>query len=177
MPRARNEGSEVIRWTEVRTPIGILFLAATERGIVRVTLPGETKRGFFRSILEVVPGASIEEDSRSLTKTAARLREFVEGRARSVELPLDLRVSPFQGKVLAALRRIPFGETRTYGEIAAAVGRPKAARAVGLACSRNPVPLVVPCHRVIGHDSSLVGFGGGLEMKRELLRREGARTA
>ncbi len=173
MPKAKAVSqAENIRWTEVKTKLGNLFLAATERGIVKVSLPGEGKKSFFRSLLELVPGAKVEEDSNSLTKTAAQLQEYANGERKQFELPLDLRVSPFQGRVLAALRRIPFGQTRSYGEVASTVGRPKAARAVGLACSRNPIPLVIPCHRVVGHDHSLVGFGGGLPMKKQLLALE-----
>ncbi len=163
---------EHIRWSAVDTHLGELFFAASDRGLIRVALPNEEKKKFLRALLEMIPDAEIVEDRDSLKKTGLQLKEFAEGQRKNFDLPLDLRVSPFQGRVLALLRRIPFGETRTYGEIAAMTGKPKAARAVGLACNRNPLPLVIPCHRVIGSDGSLVGFGGGLELKRNLLKFE-----
>lgn len=174
MSRKPRPDAEPIRWTSVSTSLGDTFLAATDRGVVRIALPGEGKKAFFRAVLETIPDANLVEDAGSLRKTATQVADFLEGRRKDFDLPLDLRVSPFQGRVLALLRRIPYGKTKSYGEIAAQLGRPKAARAVGLACGRNPLPLVIPCHRVIGADRSLVGFGGGIPLKRKLLTREGA---
>lgn len=174
MSRKKSPESESVRWTAVKTSVGEIFLAATDRGVAKITLPGESKKAFFRSVLEMIPDANLQEDAASLRKTGSQVADFLDGRRKDFDLPLDLRVSPFQGRVLAALRRIPYGKTKSYGEIAAQLGRPKAARAVGLACGRNPIPLVIPCHRVIGADRSLVGFGGGLPLKQKLLVREGA---
>jgi len=101
------------------------------------------------------------------------LREYFEGRRRSFEVPLDLRGTPFQLRVWELLQRIPFGETRTYLDLALALGDPKAVRAVGAANGQNPVPIIVPCHRVIGQDGQLVGYGGGLWRKEWLLAHEG----
>lgn len=101
-----------------------------------------------------------------------QITEYLEGRRREFDFPCRLRGTEFQQKVWRALRAIPYGETRTYGEIAAAVGNPKAARAVGMANHQNPVLIAVPCHRVIGADGSLVGYGSGLDMKEVLLRLE-----
>lgn len=101
-----------------------------------------------------------------------QVTEYLEGRRREFDFPCRLRGTEFQQKVWRALRAIPYGETRTYGEIAAAVGNPKAARAVGMANHQNPVLIAVPCHRVIGADGSLVGYGSGLDMKEALLRLE-----
>lgn len=101
-----------------------------------------------------------------------QITEYLEGRRREFDFPCRLRGTEFQQKVWRALRAIPYGETRTYGEIAAAVGNPKAARAVGMANHQNPVLIAVPCHRVIGADGSLVGYGSGLDMKEALLRLE-----
>lgn len=103
-----------------------------------------------------------------------QLDEYFAGTRRSFDFPCRLRGTPFQQKVWAALRDIPYGETRTYGQIAAAVGSPRACRAVGMANNRNPVVIAVPCHRVIGADGSLVGYGGGLDMKEALLALESA---
>ena len=101
-----------------------------------------------------------------------QITEYLEGRRREFDFPYRLRGTEFQQKVWRALRAIPYGETRTYGEIAAAVGSPKAARAVGMANHQNKILIVVPCHRVIGADGSLVGYGSGLDMKEALLRLE-----
>lgn len=101
-----------------------------------------------------------------------QITEYLEGRRREFDFPCRLRGTEFQQKVWRALRAIPYGETRTYGEIAAAVGNPKAARAVGMANHQNPVLIAGPCHRVIGADGSLVGYGSGLDMKEALLRLE-----
>lgn len=101
-----------------------------------------------------------------------QITEYLEGRRREFDFPYRLQGTEFQQKVWRALRAIPYGETRTYGEIAAAVGNPRAARAVGMANHQNPILIAVPCHRVIGADGSLVGYGSGLEMKEALLRLE-----
>lgn len=103
----------------------------------------------------------------------AQLTEYFEGRRRVFELPLDLRGTPFQKSVWQAVSEIPFGRTASYGQIAEIVGSPKAGRAVGAANHDNPIPIVVPCHRVIGADGSLTGFGGGMPLKRKLLALEG----
>lgn len=114
-----------------------------------------------------------DEGRTALTDLAFRqISEYMEGRRRGFDLPYILRGTEFQERVWQALRAIPYGETRTYREIAAAVGRPKACRAVGMANHRNPLLIVVPCHRVIGADGRLVGYGSGLDMKEALLRLE-----
>jgi methylated-DNA-[protein]-cysteine S-methyltransferase len=107
-------------------------------------------------------------------KTAAQIEEYLAGKRKQFNVPFVLRGTEFQKAVWQALQQIPFGETRSYKEIAIAVGRPKAVRAVGRANNRNPVVIIVPCHRVIGHDGSLTGFGGGLPLKRRLLELEGS---
>ena len=106
----------------------------------------------------------------------ARRLEYLAGARRSFDLPLDPRGTSFQRRVWAALTAIPWGETRTYAQIAAAVGSPRAVRAVGQANHRNPIPILIPCHRVVGADGTLTGYGGGLELKRKLLELEGAWT-
>ena len=114
-----------------------------------------------------------DEGRTELTDLAfGQIAEYLEGQRREFDFPYRLRGTEFQRKVWRALRAIPYGETRTYGEIAAAVGSPKAARAVGMANHQNPILIAVPCHRVIGADGSLVGYGGGLDMKEALLRLE-----
>jgi O-6-methylguanine DNA methyltransferase len=107
-----------------------------------------------------------------LARTSHRIVEYLNGARREFDLPLDLRGTEFQRRVWATVAGIPYGETRTYADIARAIGKPKAVRAVGAANGANPLPLVVPCHRVLGSDGSLTGYGGGLDVKRQLLEME-----
>ena len=109
-----------------------------------------------------------------LRRAARQLTEYFAGKRISFDLPLDLRGTPFQLAAWRSLAEIPYGSTLSYGQQAALIGRPKAVRAVGRANGRNPVPIVLPCHRIVGADGSLTGFGGGLDLKLDLLRREGA---
>ena len=107
-----------------------------------------------------------------IKKAAAQLAEYFDGKRKKFDLPLVLHGTDFQIEVWKALQNIPFGETRSYGEVAAIIGNPKASRAVGMANNRNPIAIIIPCHRVIGHDGSLTGYAGGLELKRQLLELE-----
>jgi len=107
-----------------------------------------------------------------IKKAAAQLGEYFDGKRKDFDLPLALHGTDFQLTVWKELQNIPYGETRSYGQLAAIVGNPKASRAVGMANNRNPIVIIVPCHRVIGHNGSLTGFGGGLELKRQLLELE-----
>jgi methylated-DNA-[protein]-cysteine S-methyltransferase len=105
----------------------------------------------------------------------AQLNAYVRGQLTNFSLPIDPQGTPFQRAVWAALLNIPYGQTRTYGQIAAAIRRPDAARAVGMACGSNPIGIVIPCHRVVGADGSLTGYAGGLDLKAQLLQHEGVR--
>lgn len=165
---ALREGLVDVRYDVVDSPVGELFLAATPRGLCRIsyTVDGQDE------VVARIFGARVLRTP--LDEVRRELAEYFDGRRRAFDLPLDLRVAPFQEAVLRALARVPYGRTETYGGLAAQVGRPKAARAVGTAMNRNPVPIVLPCHRVVGADGSLVGYGGGLEVKRALLELEGA---
>ncbi|MBI4500204.1 MAG: methylated-DNA--[protein]-cysteine S-methyltransferase, partial [Gemmatimonadetes bacterium] len=116
--------------------------------------------------------AAIERDDESLAEYALALRRHIEEHAPTPDLPRDVRATAFQARVWDALRKIPYGETRTYREIARAIGEPGAVRAVARACATNPTALVVPCHRVIREDGELAGYRWGVERKAELLRRE-----
>jgi methylated-DNA-[protein]-cysteine S-methyltransferase len=107
-----------------------------------------------------------------IKKTAAQLAEYFNGKRKNFTIPLAPQGTAFQIKVWEALQKIPYSETRSYGEIATMIGNPKASRAVGMANHNNPIVIIIPCHRVIGHDGSLTGFGGGLELKRRLLELE-----
>jgi methylated-DNA-[protein]-cysteine S-methyltransferase len=152
------------------TPIGTLVLAADAEGLRHIEFPSNrhpvSREGW-------VPGA--EGIAASIIEmTSQQLREYFEGARRDFELPLAPRGTDFQMQVWYALATIPFGATWSYGELARVIGKPDAMRAVGAANGRNPLPIVLPCHRVIGADGSLTGFGGGLPTKEALLRLEGA---
>lgn len=154
--------------TSMTTPIGELTLIASDRGLREINLPLPERR----------PAAPAGESADHPILTAARtqLNEYFRGERRDFELPLDADGTPFQKEVWTALRQIPYGVTESYGELATRVGRPGAARAVGGANGRNPLPIVVPCHRVIGASGALTGYAGpdesGLAMKRWLLELE-----
>jgi methylated-DNA-[protein]-cysteine S-methyltransferase len=152
------------------TPIGDVLIAVTPRGLCRISYRGEAE---VERLAEQF-GARVLRSSRPVDSVRRQLDEYFEGRRTSFELELDLPVPEFHRAVLAELTRVPFGETTTYGALAAKVERPRAARAVGTVMNRNPIPIVLPCHRVIGANGSLVGYGGGLEKKRALLAHEGA---
>jgi methylated-DNA-[protein]-cysteine S-methyltransferase len=119
------------------------------------------------------PAGASAEETELLRNAARQLREYLAGKRRIFELPLAPEGTPFQRSVWDGLLAIPYGETRSYGEIARSVGNPRACRAVGMANNRNPIPVFIPCHRVVGSDGSLVGYGGGLDIKERLLRLEG----
>ena len=170
--RARGKG-ERIGYIVGSAPgeLGLLLVAATARGVCAVLLGGDAGE-LERELGRRFPAALVEPDSHLEPQLRAVL--LAEPAAAS-ELPLDLRGTAFQARVWAALRAIPRGETRSYAQVAAAVGNPKAVRAVARACAENPAALLVPCRRVIGGDGSLTGYRWGVERKRALLALEGAR--
>jgi methylated-DNA-[protein]-cysteine S-methyltransferase len=157
-----------VRYDVVGSPVGELLLAATRRGLCRIsyTVEGQ-EESLARTFGARVLRAPLDEARRELD-------EYFAGRRHTFDLALDLRVGAFQAAVLRELALVPYGQTDTYGGLAARVGRPRAARAVGTAMNRNPLPIVLPCHRVVGANGSLTGYGGGLDVKRALLELEGA---
>ncbi len=158
-----------------KTPWGRMGVAATARGLARVVLPGK-RNARALTHLATLESRQAPRTARAHARQAEhQIREYLRGRRRALTVRLDLAALPrFQKKVLLAARGILYGRTATYGEVAARAGRPHAARAVGQAMARNPVPLAVPCHRVVAADG-LGGFGGGAALKRRLLALEGAR--
>lgn len=163
-----------IAFTVTRTPIGSMLVAATERGICSIRIGGaesEMRRGLAREF----PAAKIRRDESALGRWVRAIVDHLEGKAPNLDLPVDARATAFQWRVWEELRAIPYGETRSYQEVARLVGRPKAARAVGRACATNPVAVVIPCHRVVRGDGSLGGYAWGLDVKRALLEREKGR--
>jgi O-6-methylguanine DNA methyltransferase len=168
---------EVVHTAEFDSPIGPMLCASTERGLAYVRLPRASGRGFADWVCRFAPGAAVRAGFAPNRAAVQQLQDYL-GRKRSVfELALDLRGTPFQRRVWEALLAIPYGETRTYAEVARAIGEPSAARAVGHANGSNPCALVVPCHRVVASGGRLGGYGGGLPLKRRLLALERARPA
>ena len=168
---ALREGLVDVRFDVVDSPVGDLLIASTERGLCRISYTVEGQDEALARIFGVrVLRTPLDEVRRELD-------EYFEGRRREFDLPLDLRVAPFHEAVLHELARVPYGQVDTYGHLAAKVGRPKAARAVGTVMNRNPIPIVLPCHRIVGANGSLTGYAGGLDVKRALLELEGATLA
>jgi methylated-DNA-[protein]-cysteine S-methyltransferase len=156
----------------VDTPIGSLLVAVTDRGLCRVSFDPDPDADV--DILARDHGLRVLRAPKRLDEPKRQLEEYFEGAREDFDLPADLTgVPPFQARVLHELARVPFGQVTTYGALARTIGNPRAARAVGGALNRNPVPIVLPCHRVVGSTGSLVGYGGGLERKRALLSLEG----
>jgi AraC family transcriptional regulator of adaptative response/methylated-DNA-[protein]-cysteine methyltransferase len=172
----RNGGRGMdVRFTTVQTSLGTLLVAITDRGVCAVSL-GDSARALEQALREELPNAAIARaDDPQLAHAVMTVVDSIEGRAPASDLPLDLRATAFQLRVWEALRRVPYGETRTYSEIAAAIGQPAAVRAVASACARNRVAIVVPCHRVIRNDGATGGYRWGAARKRKLLQAERGR--
>ncbi len=168
---AQREGLVDVAYDVAESPVGDLLVAVTDRGLCRIDYrPDEALEGVAADF-----GARVLRIPRRLDRVRRELDQYFAGRRRAFDLELDLTpVGPFQRDALVELARVPFGEVITYGALAARIGHPRAARAVGGAMNRNPIPIVLPCHRVVGSNGSLVGYGGGLERKEQLLRLEGA---
>ncbi|MGI9111248.1 MAG: methylated-DNA--[protein]-cysteine S-methyltransferase [Gaiellaceae bacterium] len=157
----------------VDSPIGPLLVAATGRGICRVWFKPDPEQQL--DSLARTFGSRVLRSHASVESAHRQLDEYFAGRREGFELEVDLRVAaPFARHVLEELARVPYGQTTTYGTLAARVGAPSAARAVGTVMNRNPIPIVLPCHRVVGANGSLTGYAGGLDVKERLLRLEGA---
>ena len=161
---------ETLYYAQIASPIGPLNLAVSDKGAVALEFHRDDFPRERKSISWVHADAKAAPFS-------DQLDEYFAGRRRDFTFPLDLRGTPFQLACWRALLAIPYGETRTYADIARVVGKLQAFRAVGMANNRNPIAIVVPCHRVIASDGTLCGYGGGLDLKRRLLELEGALTA
>jgi O-6-methylguanine DNA methyltransferase len=156
---------ETLFFARTSSPAGPLFLAASEKGLVRLEFETRVQKLNTKT-------TQLRESASRLAPYLSELDEYFAGNRREFSMPLDLRGTPFQLACWRALIAIPYGETRTYADIARAIGHPQAFRAVGMANNRNPVAIVVPCHRVIATGGSLCGYGGGLDIKRKLLDLE-----
>ncbi|HEX2485770.1 MAG TPA: methylated-DNA--[protein]-cysteine S-methyltransferase [Myxococcota bacterium] len=168
---------EFLHTARFESPIGALFAATSERGLAYLELSHASGRGFAGWRRTAAPDARVADGFAPNRAAIAQVLEYLAGKRRAFELPLDLRGTPFQLSVWEALLAVPYGETRTYAEVARRIGHPAAVRAVGAANGANPVPLVVPCHRVVASGGGLGGYGGGLPLKRRLLALERAAPA
>ncbi len=156
----------MIRYCYLESIVGRLLVAGDEEGLRYIS--------FMKGKKRIAPEIDWREDRRFLDEPIRQLDLYFQGRLKQFTLKLAPQGTPFQLSVLRALQEVPYGETISYRDLAQRIGRPKASRAVGAANARNPLPIVIPCHRVIGSDGSLVGFGGGLEVKKKLLDLEKA---
>lgn len=160
-----------VAYTTIESPIGELLLAATDAGVVRILF----ENGSWDAALEDLNRriGAVEQNPGVLAPVVTQLNEYFAGERKEFTIDLDLRLaSGFRRTALEHLRTIPYGETESYAEVAEAAGSPRAMRAVGSACANNPIPLVIPCHRVVRSDGTLGGYGGGLGIKEQLLDME-----
>jgi AraC family transcriptional regulator of adaptative response/methylated-DNA-[protein]-cysteine methyltransferase len=172
---ARGGAGLLITHAIVNSPLGKVLVAATDRGVCSVAMGSSTAQ-VMRSLLREYPAATFVVAPDDLAQWTARIVDHVEGRTARIDLPLDVRATAFQWQVWTALAAIPYGQTRSYAEVAAAIGRPSAARAVARACATNPVAIVVPCHRVVPAAGGVAGYRWGVRRKRALLAHERARA-
>ena len=161
----------VISYAIVDSPLGSLLVAATNKGVCSVML-GDSPAKLKTNLSQEFPAAEIRNDEQPLRSALNAIVEHLKNKTPHVDLPLDIQATAFQQQVWEQLRKIPYGETYSYGAVAKAIGQEKAVRAVARACATNPVALVIPCHRVIREDKSLGGYRWGLERKKKLLERE-----
>jgi len=171
--RASEEGLLDVAYTTADSPFGTLLLATTPKGLVRVGLPNQDADELLVDLATRVSPRVLEAPAQ-LDQARRELDLYFEGRLTEFDLPLDWQLSKdFRRKVLRAIARIPYGQTRSYTQMATSAGNVRAVRAAGTACGSNPIPVVVPCHRVLRTGGALGGYGGGLPMKEALLRLEG----
>lgn len=167
--RKGGDGAE-IQYAITSSPVGLILVAWTKRGLCSVKI-GDSEKAATASLRAEFPNAALER-APEVSSFAAAMLEHVTGDRREIDLPLDIRATAFQLRVWRALKQIPYGETRSYSEVAESIGAPRAARAVARACATNPVALAIPCHRVVRNDGSLGGYGFGVERKEVLLATE-----
>jgi methylated-DNA-[protein]-cysteine S-methyltransferase len=172
--RAESEGLLDVAYAEIDSPVGPLLAAATPRGLVRITFPVESHETVLEQLAATISPRVLEAPAK-LDETRRELDRYFEGKLQEFELALDWQLTRgFYRKVLRATARIPYGQTRSYSEMAKRAGSPRAVRATGTALGSNPLPIIVPCHRVLRSGGALGGYGGGLETKQTLLELEGA---
>lgn len=164
----------MIHFASFDSPIGKIWIAKSDKGTCRIGLPSEDKESFSNRLRTQFPHENATENPKILKYELSQLEDYFTGKLKKFTFPLDFQSSPFYKKTLTAVKNIPYGKTVSYQQIANQIGNPMAARAVGNANANNPIPIVIPCHRVIASDGTLGGYGGGLRMKQWLLELEGA---
>jgi len=175
--RAEAEGLLDVAYATTDSPFGPLLLATTRRGLIRINLPNYDPEETLEELATHVSPRVLEAPAR-LDNARRQLDLYFAGKLTEFELPLDWQLSKdFRRRALRAIARIPYGQTRSYTQIATSAGNERAVRAAGTACGSNPIPIVVPCHRVLRSGGALGGYGGGLPMKEALLEMEGVRSA
>ncbi|HHY98495.1 MAG TPA: methylated-DNA--[protein]-cysteine S-methyltransferase [Firmicutes bacterium] len=176
-----SQSRNVAIYTAFETPLGVFFVASTDAGVVRLLLPTEPQESFFTWLYKIFgPKNIIQQPEHRLqgalqdhnSRAEYEIRSYLSHKLTLFSVPLDLRGTAFQRRVWEYVRQIPYGSTASYGQVASEIGSPRAVRAVGAANAANPVPIIVPCHRVVGKDGSLTGYGGGLELKQYLINLE-----
>lgn len=172
MKTSETSARETIYWTEFDTAVGTMRIASSARGVVYLELPLENGRGFLGWMKRHAPDAELVEAFKPNRAYIEQVTQYLAGKLREFDIPLDVRGTEFQCEVYAELGRIGYGELRSYADVARAVGRPTALRAVGAANGDNPIAIIVPCHRVIASNGHLHGYGGGLKLKAHLLAME-----
>jgi methylated-DNA-[protein]-cysteine S-methyltransferase len=177
LAKAKKQGLTTVGYDVIGSPVGPLWVAIGPKGVTTIHYGGEPSEGELRRLVRVY-GPGVVPDHRRSSTLARQLDEYFNGTRREFDIDVDLSgLTPFQTKILAATAKIPFGSVSTYQAVARKAGNEKASRAAGGALNQNPIPIVVPCHRVVGSNGSLVGYAGGLDVKRRLLAIEGADLA
>jgi methylated-DNA-[protein]-cysteine S-methyltransferase len=159
-------------WHIYESEWGNFLIVSSHKGLIKVTLPGESIAIVLNKLSQSRETIMTFKNTSLIQRTKRQLEEYFSGKRENFYLELDARGTEFQKKVWKALEKIPYGKTCSYQDIAQNISQPKAMRAIGMANNKNPIPLIVPCHRVIGKNGDLVGFGGGLELKKKLLDLE-----
>ncbi|MHB8631989.1 MAG: methylated-DNA--[protein]-cysteine S-methyltransferase [Candidatus Limnocylindria bacterium] len=174
LAKAKKEGLATVGYDVLGSPLGPLWVAIGPKGVTTIHYGDEPSEGELRRLVRVY-GPAVVPDHRRSSVLARELDQYFNGRRRAFDVEVDLSgLTSFQTKILAATAKIPFGAVSTYRAVARRAGNERAARAAGGALNANPIPIIVPCHRVVGSNGSLVGYAGGLDVKRRLLAIEGA---
>jgi methylated-DNA-[protein]-cysteine S-methyltransferase len=177
LARAKREGLAAVGYEVLDSPLGPLWVAVGPKGVTTIHYGDEPSDSELRRLVRVY-GPGVVPDPKRSSALARELDQYFNGKRRAFDIDVDLSgLTPFQRKILAATAKIPFGDVYTYRTVARRAGNEKASRAAGGALNSNPIPIVVPCHRVVGSNGSLVGYAGGLDVKRRLLAIEGADLA
>jgi methylated-DNA-[protein]-cysteine S-methyltransferase len=177
LAKAKKEGLTTVGYDVLGSPVGPLWVAIGPKGVTTIHYGDEPSEGELRRLVRVY-GPGIVPDHRRSSALARELEQYFDGKRRVFDIDVDLSgLTPFQAKILAATAKIPFGSVSTYRAVARRAGNENASRAAGGALNHNPIPIVVPCHRVVGSNGALVGYAGGLDAKRRLLAIEGADLA